>query len=64
MFGMEDVAGSAIARIIDRDNLKRRVAGGSFDLVPNVLNAVEKGELQLTMDQQPYLQGFQSVITL
>jgi simple sugar transport system substrate-binding protein len=64
MFGVEDVTGSAIAQIIDRDNLKGKVAGGSFDLVADVLNAIEKGEMQFTIDQQPYLQGFQSVINL
>ena len=64
MFGVEDVAGSAIAQIIDRDHLKGKVAGGSFDLVPDVLDAIEKGELQFTMDQKPYLQGFLSVVNL
>jgi simple sugar transport system substrate-binding protein len=64
MFGVEDVTGSAIAQIIDRDDLKGKVAGGSFDLVADVLNAIEKGEMQFTIDQQPYLQGFQSVINL
>ncbi len=64
MFGVEEVAGSAIAQIIDRDQLKGKVAGGSFDLVPEVLNAIEKGELQFTMDQKPYLQGYLSVINL
>ena len=64
MFGVEEVAGSAIAQIIDRDQLKGKVAGGSFDLVPEVLDAIEKGELQFTMDQQPYLQGYLSVINL
>jgi simple sugar transport system substrate-binding protein len=64
MFGVEDVTGSAIAQIIDRDDLKGKVAGGSFDLVADVLNAIEKGEMQFTIDQQPYLQGFQSVMEL
>jgi len=64
MFGVEDVTGSAIAQIIDRDDLKGKVAGGSFDLVVDVLNAIEKGEMQFTIDQQPYLQGFQSVMEL
>jgi simple sugar transport system substrate-binding protein len=64
MFGMEEVAGSAIVQVIDRDQLKGKVAAGSFDLVPEVLNAIEKGELQFTMDQKPYLQGYLSVISL
>jgi simple sugar transport system substrate-binding protein len=64
MFGIEEVAGSAIAQVIGRDQLKGKVAGGSFDLVADILNAIEKGELQFTIAQQPYLQGFQSVINL
>ena len=55
---------ASAAQIIDRDHLKGKVAGGSLDLVADVLDAIEKGELQFTMDQQPYEQGFLSVINL
>ncbi len=34
-----------------------KVAGG-FDLVPETLNSVKAGDLDYTIDQQPYLQGF------
>jgi simple sugar transport system substrate-binding protein len=65
IFGVEDVAGSAVARrLIDGEHLKGKVAGGSFDLNAEVLDAIEKGELQFTMDQQPYLQGYLSAINL
>jgi len=64
MFGIEEVAGSAIAQIITRDHLKGKVAAGSFDLVADILDAIENGELQFTVAQQPYVQGFQSVINL
>ena len=64
MFGIEEVAGSAIAQIIHRDHLKGKVAAGSFDLVADILDAIENGELQFTVAQQPYVQGFQSVINL
>ena len=64
MFGIEEVAGSAIVQIIRRDNLKGKVAAGSFDLVTDILDAIENGELQFTVAQQPYVQGFQSVINL
>jgi simple sugar transport system substrate-binding protein len=64
MFGIEEVAGTAIAQIIDRDHLKGKVAAGSFDLVADILDAIENGELQFTVAQQPYVQGFQSVINL
>lgn len=33
-----------------------------FDLVPVVLDEMEKGYIQLTVDQQPYLQGFLPVM--
>jgi simple sugar transport system substrate-binding protein len=64
MFGIEEIAGSAIVQIIRRDHLKGKVAAGSFDLVADILDAIENGELQFTVAQQPYLQGYLSVTNL
>lgn len=64
MFGVEDVTGIAIGHIIERQKLKGKVFGGGFDLVGEVLDAIEKGYMQFTIDQQPYLQGFQGVMEL
>jgi simple sugar transport system substrate-binding protein len=64
MFGVEDVTGIAIAHIIERQKLKGKVFGGGFDLVGEILDAIEKGHVQFTIDQQPYLQGFQGVMEL
>ncbi|MGO8694138.1 MAG: sugar ABC transporter substrate-binding protein [Rectinemataceae bacterium] len=64
MFGVEDVTGAAIGRIIQREKLKGKVVGGGFDLVPDELDAIESGDMQFTIDQQPYLQGFQGVMEL
>jgi len=64
MFGVEEVSGIAIGHIIERQKLKGRVFGGGFDLVSEVLDAIEKGNMQFTIDQQPYLQGFQGVMEL
>lgn len=64
MFGVEDVTGIAIGHIIERQKLKGKVFGGGFDLVSEVLDAIEKGYMQFTIDQQPYLQGFQGVMEL
>jgi len=64
MFGVEDVTGIAIGHIIERQKLKGKVMGGGFDLVAEVLDAIEKGYMQFTIDQQPYLQGFQGVMEL
>jgi simple sugar transport system substrate-binding protein len=40
-----------------------KVAGG-FDLVPETLNGIKAGNLDYTIDQQPYLQGFLPVLAL
>jgi simple sugar transport system substrate-binding protein len=40
-----------------------KVAGG-FDLVPETLESVKAGDLDYTIDQQPYLQGFLPVLAL
>ena len=40
-----------------------KVAGG-FDLLPETLNSVKAGDLDYTIDQQPYLQGFLPVLAL
>jgi simple sugar transport system substrate-binding protein len=64
IFGVDDITGSAIAQVIERDGLKGRVFGGAFDLVAEVMNAIKAGTLQFTIDQQPYLQGFDTVMEL
>ena len=64
MFGVEDVTGIAIAHIIERQKLKGKVSGGGFDLVAEILDAIEAGNMQFTIDQQPYMQGFQGVMEL
>jgi len=64
MFGVEDVTGIAIGNIIERQKLKGKVFGGGFDLVEQELNHIENGVMQFTIDQQPYLQGFQGVMEL
>jgi simple sugar transport system substrate-binding protein len=35
-----------------------------YDLLPGTLDLIQKGFLDFTIDQQPYLQGFQPVIQL
>jgi simple sugar transport system substrate-binding protein len=64
MFGVEDITGIAIGNIIERQRLKGKVFGGGFDLVSQVLDHIQNGVMQFTIDQQPYLQGFQGVMEL
>ncbi|MBV9673435.1 MAG: sugar ABC transporter substrate-binding protein, partial [Verrucomicrobia bacterium] len=43
---------------------EKGVRSGGFDLLPNTLDAISQGNLDFTIDQQPYLQGFYTVMVL
>jgi simple sugar transport system substrate-binding protein len=43
---------------------KKGVHGGGFDLLPRSLEAVRDGYLDFVIDQQPYLQGFYTVMEM
>jgi simple sugar transport system substrate-binding protein len=56
----------AVGQVVKKYNQRSKglkVAGG-FDLVPETLAAVKAGDLDYTIDQQPYLQGFLPVLYL
>ncbi len=52
--------GSSLAKY----NLVGKVAAGGFDLEPQTLTAVAAGQIDFTIDQSPYLQGFLPTIYL
>ncbi|MFD1538308.1 sugar ABC transporter substrate-binding protein [Nonomuraea guangzhouensis] len=52
-----------VVKKYDMRSKKLKVAGG-FDLVPETLTAIKNGDLDYTIDQQPYLQGFLPVLYL
>src|SRR5712692_2988146 len=37
---------------------------GGFDLFPDILTAIKSGVINATVDQQPYIQGFQAVMEI
>lgn len=56
----------SIGQVVKKYDLRSKglkVAGG-FDLVPETLTGVAAGDLDYTIDQQPYLQGFLPVLAL
>jgi len=59
-------AGGAAAALaaIDTARRARRTKLASFDLSPEVLEALESGRLLFTVDQQAYLQGYLPVLLL
>ncbi|HEY6478493.1 MAG TPA: substrate-binding domain-containing protein [Streptosporangiaceae bacterium] len=52
--GSTALLGPALAKF----SLVGKVAAGGFDLEPATLTAVKAGQLDFTIDQSPYLQGF------
>ena len=52
-----------MARVLaDRKVPPGKVLLGGFDLVPEVLEQMKKGYVQVQVDQQPYMQGFMPVM--
>jgi simple sugar transport system substrate-binding protein len=64
MFAVDATDTQGIGQIIQKHGLKGKVIGGGYDLLPATLNLINEGFLNFTIDQQPYLQGFQPVIQL
>jgi simple sugar transport system substrate-binding protein len=60
--GSTQAVGQTVTKYKMRDK-GLKVAGG-FDLVPETLTAIKSGDLDYTIDQQPYLQGFLPVLYL
>jgi simple sugar transport system substrate-binding protein len=49
---------------LEKNNLVGKVAAGGFDLEPQTLTAITAGQIDFTIDQSPYLQGFLPTIYL
>jgi simple sugar transport system substrate-binding protein len=60
--GSTQAVGQTVGKYKMRDK-GLKVAGG-FDLVPETLAGIKAGNLDYTIDQQPYLQGFLPVLAL
>ena len=43
---------------LEKNNLVGKVHAGGFDLEPQTLTAIKAGQVDFTIDQSPYLQGF------
>jgi len=66
MLAVDAGSTQAVGQTVKKYNLRGKglkVAGG-FDLIPETLAAIRNGDLDYTIDQQPYLQGFLPVLYL
>src|SRR3984893_8754697 len=65
MFAVDAGSTAAVAKTMGTHQLQSKgVHAGGFDLLPTTMEAVAKGDLDFTIDQQPYLQGFYTVMVL
>jgi simple sugar transport system substrate-binding protein len=44
--------------VLAKNGLVGKIPAGGFDLTPGTLSAIKAGQLDFTIDQNPYLQGF------
>ncbi|WP_433306788.1 sugar ABC transporter substrate-binding protein [Actinoplanes sp. CA-030573] len=66
MLAVDAGSTQAVGQTVKKYNMRSKglkVAGG-FDLIPETLASIKSGDLDYTIDQQPYLQGFLPVLYL
>jgi simple sugar transport system substrate-binding protein len=65
MFAVDAGSTQGVAQTIQRNNLRDKgVKGGGYDLLPTIQKLLAAGEIDFTIDQQPYLQGFLPILQL
>ena len=64
MFAVDAGSTQGVAQTIKKNGLKDKVKGGGYDLLPPIQQLLADGQIQFTIDQQPYLQGFLPILEL
>ncbi|RKR06782.1 monosaccharide ABC transporter substrate-binding protein (CUT2 family) [Kushneria sinocarnis] len=65
MFAVDAGSTMAVGRLMQKYNLHEEgVRAGGLDMLPGTLDAINAGAMDFTIDQQPYLQGFYTVLEL
>ena len=65
MFAVDGGTTQGIAEAMQQYGLAAKgVHGGGFDLLPRTLELISQGHLDFTIDQQPYLQGYYTVMEM
>jgi simple sugar transport system substrate-binding protein len=64
-FAVDAGSTQSLAQTIQKQNLRSKgVKGGGYDLTPITQNLLADDQIDFTIDQQPYLQGFFPVVEL
>ena len=65
LFAVDGGSTQTVAQVIQKQGLAAKgVKGGGFDLAPITEQLLAAGDIQFTIDQQPYLQGFLPILEL
>ena len=65
MFAVDAGSTMAVGKTMEKYGLHAKgVHAGGFDLLPATLDAINSDHLDFTIDQQPYLQGFYTVMEM
>ncbi|HET9147064.1 MAG TPA: sugar ABC transporter substrate-binding protein [Acetobacteraceae bacterium] len=65
MFAVDAGSTQGVGEVMQQYNLQKKgVHAGGFDLLPKTLQLINDGHLDFTIDQQPYLQGFYTVMEM
>ncbi|TAL96744.1 MAG: sugar ABC transporter substrate-binding protein [Paraburkholderia sp.] len=63
MFAVDAGSTQGVAEVMKESGLPAKgVHGGGFDLLPRTVDLIHDGFLDFTIDQQPYVQGFYTVL--
>jgi simple sugar transport system substrate-binding protein len=65
LFAVDAGSTAGVAQVMRKYRLRSRgVSSGGYDLLPVTLRAIHDRDLDFTIDQQPYLQGFLPVLQM
>ncbi len=65
MFAVDAGSTQSVSQIMEKYGLPAKgIHAGGYDLLPKTLQEIKAGNLDFTIDQQPYLQGFYPVMQL
>ena len=64
MFAVDAGSTQGVAQTIKKYKISDKVRGGGYDLLQPTMELLQAGQIDFTIDQQPYLQGFLPVLEL
>jgi simple sugar transport system substrate-binding protein len=64
MYSVDGGSTESLAKVMQKLGLAGKVHAGGFDLTEQTQKLLKEGDIEFTIDQQPYLQGFQPVLEL